>query len=76
MAANVVAGISAIVAARCVQRFGAMLTMIASHLPSNILLALVPFMPSAPAAGAMLIARFCISQVRAAFRGRGIPYLK
>jgi len=37
--------------------------MIASHLPSNILLLAVPLMPSGAAAAAMLVARFSISQM-------------
>jgi MFS family permease len=63
MGANVVAGASGIAAAYFVKRFGAMLTMIASHLPSNVLLLAVPLMPSAPTAAAMLVARFSISQM-------------
>ena len=63
MGANVVAGASGIAAAYLVQRFGPMLTMIASHLPSNVLLLAVPLMPSGGAAAAMLVARFCISQM-------------
>jgi MFS family permease len=63
MCANVVAGLSGVAAARCVSRFGAMNTMLFSHFPSNILLLLVPFMPDPLAAAAMLVARFCISQM-------------
>jgi MFS family permease len=63
MGANVVAGGSGIAAAYFVRRFGAMLTMIASHLPSNILLLAVPLMPSGAAAAGMLVARFSISQM-------------
>jgi hypothetical protein len=40
-----------------------MLTMIASHLPSNVLLMAVPLMPTGWAAATMLVARFCISQM-------------
>jgi MFS family permease len=60
---NVVAGISGISAAYFVNKFGAINTMVWSHLPSNILLLLVPFMPSRKTAAVMLIARFCISQM-------------
>jgi MFS family permease len=60
---NVVAGISGISAAYFVNKFGAINTMVWSHLPSNILLLLVPFMPSRRTAAFMLIARFCISQM-------------
>lgn len=63
MASNFVAGASGIVAAYFVQCCGPMLTMIATHLPSNILLLAVPFMPTPFSAGAMLVARFCISQM-------------
>jgi hypothetical protein len=63
MAANVVAGASGIAAAYFVQQFGPMRTMIASHLPSNVLLLAVPLMPSGPAAAGMLVARFSISQM-------------
>lgn len=63
MASNVVAGASGIAAAYFVKVCGPMLTMIATHLPSNVLLLTVPFMPTAFSAGAMLVARFCISQM-------------
>jgi len=60
---NVVAGLSGVAAAYFVKTYGAMLTMIASHLPSNVLLLAVPFMPTPFAAAAMLVARFSISQM-------------
>ena len=63
MGANVVAGLSGVAAAHFVRRYGAMLTMVASHLPSNVLLLAVPLMPSGAAAAAMLTARFSISQM-------------
>jgi MFS family permease len=63
MSANVVAGLSSVATSFFVNRYGPMLTMIASHFPSNILLLLVPFMPDARAACAMLVARFAISQM-------------
>ena len=37
--------------------------MVFTHLPSNVLLALVPFMPSLPLAVAMLLARNLLSQL-------------
>ncbi len=37
--------------------------MIATHLPSNVLLALVPLMPTLPLAIAVLLLRFSISQM-------------
>ncbi|HYU10432.1 MAG TPA: MFS transporter [Gemmatimonadales bacterium] len=61
--ANVLAGISALVASRLAARFGLIRTMVFTHLPSNVLLILVPLMPSLPLAVAVLFARFSISQM-------------
>jgi MFS family permease len=60
---NVTAGISGIMASYFVKRFGAMLTMISSHLPSNWFLFAIPFAPSGYVAGALLVTRFSISQM-------------
>lgn len=54
---------SSIVAARVGARFGLLNTMVFTHFPSNILLLLVPLMPSLGAAIAMLLARFALSQM-------------
>jgi MFS family permease len=62
-AANILAGISALLAARIAGRIGLINTMVFTHLPSNILLILVPFMPTAPLAVGLLLARFSISQM-------------
>jgi len=61
--ANVLAGVSALVASRMATRFGLIRTMVFTHLPSNVLLILVPLMPNLPLAVAMLFARFSISQM-------------
>ncbi len=61
--ANVFAGISALLASRLAARIGLVRTMVFTHLPSNILLILVPLMPSLPLAIAALLARFSISQM-------------
>jgi predicted MFS family arabinose efflux permease len=61
--ANVLAGLSALSAARIARRFGLVNTMVFTHLPSNVLLFLVPFMPTMPLAAAALWARFSISQM-------------
>ncbi|HEY5629012.1 MAG TPA: MFS transporter [Candidatus Limnocylindrales bacterium] len=61
--ANVLAGFSALAAGRLAARFGLVNTMVFTHLPSNVLLALVPFMPTLPLAVACLFARFAISQM-------------
>jgi MFS family permease len=62
-AANLLAGISALAAARITERIGLIRTMVFTHLPSNVLLALVPLMPTLPLAIAVLLARFSISQM-------------
>jgi len=61
--ANILAGISALSAAWIARRIGLINTMVFSHLPSNILLILVPFMPSLGLAIAFLLLRFSISQM-------------
>ncbi len=62
-AANVLAGISALSAARLAQKFGLVNTMVFTHLPSNVLLMLVPLMPNVWLAVALLLIRFSISQM-------------
>ncbi len=61
--ANILAGISALSAARIAARFGLINTMVFTHIPSNILLMLVPLMPNLPLAILVLLARFSISQM-------------
>jgi MFS family permease len=61
--ANVFAGISALLATRLATRFGLVRTMVYTHLPSNILLLLVPLMPNLQLAIVVLLARFSISQM-------------
>ena len=61
--ANILAGFSALVAARLAARFGLVRTMVFTHLPSNVLLILVPLMPTLPLAALVLFLRFSISQM-------------
>ena len=61
--ANVLAGLSALAAARVAKRIGLINTMVFTHIPSNILLILVPFMPNLPLAITVLLLRFSISQM-------------
>jgi len=61
--ANVLAGISALVASRLARRIGLVRTMVVTHLPSNVLLLLVPLMPNLTLAVAVLLVRFSISQM-------------
>jgi MFS family permease len=61
--ANVLAGVSALMAARVASRIGLIRTMVYTHLPSNVLLMLVPLMPTLPLAIGVLLLRFSISQM-------------
>jgi MFS family permease len=61
--ANVFAGISALVATRLAARIGLVRTMVFTHVPSNILLILVPLMPNLSLAVLVLLLRFSISQM-------------
>src|SRR5258708_1342088 len=63
LGANILAGISALTAAWVAARIGLVNTMVFTHLPSNVLLMLVPLMPNLPLAIAVLFARFSISQM-------------
>ncbi len=61
--ANIFAGVSALLASRLASRFGLVKTMVFTHLPSNVLLILVPLMPTLPLAISVLLLRFSISQM-------------
>lgn len=61
--ANLLAGLSSLLAARLANRIGLIKTMVFTHIPSNILLGLVPLMPNLPAAIGVLLLRFSISQM-------------
>jgi MFS family permease len=61
--ANVFAGTSALLASRLASRIGLVRTMVFTHLPSNVLLILVPLMPTLGLAVAVLLMRFSISQM-------------
>ena len=61
--ANILAGISALAAAKIADRIGLINTMVFTHIPSNLLLMLVPLMPSLPLAITVLLMRFSISQM-------------
>jgi MFS family permease len=60
---NLLAGISALLAARLSARFGLINTMVFTHMPSNLLLIAVPLMPNLPLAIAVLLLRYSISQM-------------
>jgi MFS family permease len=61
--ANIFAGLSALAAARLAKRFGLVETMVFTHLPSNALLILLPFMPNLNWAIIVVLARFALSQM-------------
>lgn len=61
--ANILAGISSLLAVRIADKFGLINTMVFTHIPSNILLILVPLMPTLPLAIGLLLLRFSISQM-------------
>jgi MFS family permease len=60
---NVLAGISALLAGWLARKIGLINTMVFTHIPSNLLLILVPVMPTLPLAITALLARFSISQM-------------
>lgn len=54
---------SFLVAARLAERFGLLETAVFTHIPSNVLLILVPMAPSFPVAAGLLLARHLLSQM-------------
>jgi MFS family permease len=63
LGANLLAGVSALAAGWLARRIGLLNTMVFTHLPSNILLILVPLMPKPELAVTILLLRFSISQM-------------
>jgi MFS family permease len=63
LAANVLAGLSYLAAGALARRVGLVNTMVFSHLPSNLLLFVVPLMPTFASAATVLLMRFAISQM-------------
>jgi MFS family permease len=61
--ATLLSGLSALAAVPLARRFGLLNTMVFTHLPSNVLLMLVPFMPTLGTAVAVLLARHLIAQM-------------
>jgi predicted MFS family arabinose efflux permease len=62
-AANILAALSFLAAARIAARIGLINTMVFTHIPSNVLLIAVPFMPTFETAVAVLLVRYCICQM-------------
>ena len=62
-AANLLSALSFLAAPALARRFGLLNTMVFTHLPSNLLLILVPLMPTFPLAAALLLLRQTLSQL-------------
>lgn len=62
-AANLLASLSFLAAARLASRFGLLNVMVFTHLPSSVLLMLVPLMPTLPLALAVYMGRMSLSQM-------------
>lgn len=60
---NVLSGLSLLTAGWLGSRFGLINTMVFTHLPSNLMLMAIPFMPSAELAVGLFLARMSISQM-------------
>jgi MFS family permease len=60
---NLLSGLSFAAAVPLSERFGLLNTMVFTHLPSNVLLMLVPLAPSYPLAAAALLARHLLAQM-------------
>ena len=61
--ANLLSALSFLAAVPLARRFGLLNTMVFTHLPSNVLLALVAFAPTFPLAAALLLFRQLLSQM-------------
>ena len=62
-AVGVLQALSSLVAPVIARRAGLLYTMVFTHLPSNVLLALIPFMPGLPLAITLLLVRSVLSQM-------------
>ncbi|MDC0769052.1 MFS transporter [Streptomyces sp. HD] len=62
-AAGLLQAASSVLAVKLGERIGLLNTMVFSHLPSNLLLAALPFAPTLPVAVALLLARSALSQM-------------
>lgn len=60
---NVLAGFSSLLAVKFAEMMGLVMTMVVTHLPSNVMIMLVPLMPNESAAVVLLCVRYSISQM-------------
>ena len=74
---NLLSGVSGLAAVPLAKKIGLINTMVWTHLPSNVLLMLVPLMPTLPLAIAALLARHLLAQMdvptRASYLSAIIP---
>ena len=70
---GVCSAISYLVAVPIAERIGLINTMVFTHLPSNVLLILIPFAPNLAAAIALLLARSALSQMDVPTRITAVP---
>ena len=61
--ANLLSALSFLAAPMLARRFGLLNTMVFTHLPSSLLLALIPLAPTFPIAATLLLARQMLSQM-------------
>ena len=66
---NVMKSISYLLAVRIADRIGLLNTMVFSHLPSNVMLMMIPLMPTLASASVVLLARHLLSQMDVPTRG-------
>ncbi len=66
---NVMKSISYLLAVRIADRIGLLNTMVFSHLPSNVMLMMIPLMPTLASASILLLARHLLSQMDVPTRG-------
>jgi MFS family permease len=62
-AVNILAGLSALIAARVATRIGLINTMVFTHIPANVFLLLTPCMPTFALAVTMLLLRYSMAQM-------------
>jgi MFS family permease len=60
---NLLGGLSTVMAPRIADYLGLILAMVCTHLPSNLLVILVPLMPNEPLAVAVLALKYCIGEM-------------
>jgi len=60
---HIVAGLSALLAARIAERFGLINTMVFTHIPANMFLMLTPLMPTLSLAMLMCVLRYSVAQM-------------